>query len=123
MGTAEHNHVHNNIKTLRSSHAHSNGQVEVAPQAHDLLVLTILSNDRAYFLWVIKEVKKTMTATATGRSLNKSRTIAVHVSYFSCTDISLPSSAKQQGVLAMTTAGTNPCRKCIYILPSNIAAV
>ena len=97
MGTAEHNHVHNNIKTLRSSHAHANGQVEVAPQAHDLLVLTILSNDR-------EEVKKTMTATATGRSLNKSRTIAVHVSYFSCTDISLPSSAKQQGVLAMTTA-------------------
>ena len=42
-----------------------------SPLAHDVLTLTILSNDRAYFLWVIREFKKTTTAKATGRSLNE----------------------------------------------------
>ena len=32
---------------------------------------------------------------------------------------------RQQGVLAMktATAGTKPCKKCVYILPLNVATV
>ena len=32
---------------------------------------------------------------------------------------------KQQGVLAMktATAGTKPCKKCVYTLPLNVATV
>ena len=53
-----------------------------------------------------------------------SRTMAMHVGCKSLY-ISLPSSAKQQGVLAMktATAGTRPCKKCIYNLPLNVATL
>ena len=60
------------ITTLLSFHAYANGHVGVVPTSSWCsYAYTILSNDRAYFVWVIREFKKTTTATATRRSLNE----------------------------------------------------
>ena len=101
--------------------------------AHALFTTQLKPNYRCFLNLLLRvsvsfrEFKKTTTPLGTGRSLNKrlmNRTIAVHVRYCSLY-ISLPSSAKQQGVLAMktATAGTKPCKKCIYILPLNVATL